>query len=304
LDEPTNLESSPDWEQLNIKVRIGSLLFDFLLDSNFVPNKQTGKTEKHNHSAYEIQCIVSGSGVLYIQDTKISIMPNSVYLIGPGIFHCARAGKSDAITMITVRFTFKKHTSSDPWFLQRESDQIASILSDVRCHLFPDDAGKQAIYRIMEQLRTEILIQPFVVYTNVHSLFSQLIVEIVRSLRTSVSADHADALPKKSLDEMRLYIIDHFFAEFEKKLTVHMLAAKLNLSAKQVNRHLQQHYHRTFKQKLIDTRIEVAKDLLRNPELPIQAIAEKVGYEAMQNFCRLFRQRTGLTPSQFREKFK
>jgi AraC-like DNA-binding protein len=41
----------------------------------------------------------------------------------------------------------------------------------------------------------------------------------------------------------------------------------------QVNRLLQRHFGTSFKQKLLDTRLEVAKDLLRTTDLPVEQIA-------------------------------
>jgi transcriptional regulator GlxA family with amidase domain len=79
-----------------------------------------------------------------------------------------------------------------------------------------------------------------------------------------------------------------------------MLATTLNLSTKQTNRLLKKHFNTSFKHKLMDTRVEVAKDLLRRSKLSIERIAGDIGYASTQYFCYLFQQKTGMTPSEYR----
>lgn len=57
-------------------------------------------------------------------------------------------------------------------------------------------------------------------------------------------------------------------------------------------------------ERLQDIRIERAKRLLEEGELAVEAISLEVGYEDASFFRRLFRRRTGLSPSQYRRMFQ
>ena len=50
-------------------------------------------------------------------------------------------------------------------------------------------------------------------------------------------------------------------------------------------------------------RLEEAKQMLEASELPVEAIANEVGYEDASFFGRLFRRQVGLTPAQYRKRF-
>lgn len=50
-------------------------------------------------------------------------------------------------------------------------------------------------------------------------------------------------------------------------------------------------------------RLEEAKQLLESGDLPVEAIANEVGYEDAAFFSRLFRRKVGLTPSRYRRRF-
>ncbi len=50
-------------------------------------------------------------------------------------------------------------------------------------------------------------------------------------------------------------------------------------------------------------RLEEAKQMLESGALPIEAVAQEVGYQDSAFFGRLFRRKTGLTPGQYRKRF-
>ena len=51
-------------------------------------------------------------------------------------------------------------------------------------------------------------------------------------------------------------------------------------------------------------RLEESKHVLETTELPIDAVANQVGYEDASFFGRLFRRKVGLTPAQYRKRFR
>jgi len=51
-------------------------------------------------------------------------------------------------------------------------------------------------------------------------------------------------------------------------------------------------------------RLEETKQILETTDLPVEAIANEVGYEDPSFFGRMFKRKVGLTPAQYRKKFK
>lgn len=77
------------------------------------------------------------------------------------------------------------------------------------------------------------------------------------------------------------------------------MAAEENVSSRTLIRHLRE--EGTTYQQLLDTvREELACWLLLQTGLPVEAIAERLGYEDTSNFSRTFRRWVGLTPREFR----
>ena len=77
------------------------------------------------------------------------------------------------------------------------------------------------------------------------------------------------------------------------------IAADENVSSRTLIRHLRD--EGTTYQQLLDTvREELACWLLLQSDLPVEAIAERLGYEDTSNFSRTFRRWVGVTPRDFR----
>ncbi|MEC9024962.1 MAG: helix-turn-helix domain-containing protein, partial [Pseudomonadota bacterium] len=49
---------------------------------------------------------------------------------------------------------------------------------------------------------------------------------------------------------------------------------------------------------------EHARKLLETSSMPLEIVISAVGYEDLSSFTRLFKKTTGLSPSQYRAKFK
>jgi two-component system response regulator YesN len=55
---------------------------------------------------------------------------------------------------------------------------------------------------------------------------------------------------------------------------------------------------------ITDLRLETAKKLLEQEELKVNEIAQRIGYQDTKYFSRLFKQKWGSLPSEFRKKYK
>lgn len=284
------------YEHLNIKVGIGYLLFDLLLDSVLEPVSVDKRLDKHNHFAFELHYFISGSGTMIVEHQSFQIEPCSVHLIGPGVYHQIQDNPSSPTTRFNTQFMFSHAKVEDRYSSRIESDEIFQVLSDIRYVQFNDDGG---ISRFFESIRSELEIPSPGRYTYIQSLFTQMLVRLVRSIRPNTET--RNELPNKPVDDLRTRIIDIYFNGYKHHITLDGLASQLNLSVKQTNRILKKYYNTTFKQKLLDTRIEVAKDLLRHKNWSIQRIGEEVGYSTLKSFYEAFVNRTGVSPSRYRK---
>ena len=110
------------------------------------------------------------------------------------------------------------------------------------------------------------------------------------------------------------YIEDKLRNEFEKvklykdpDLSVTSLAEVLNIPTSDLRIYLNRVVKKNFNQYIIDFRIEESKRILENPvtsKMNIEQVMLASGFNSKSVFNTIFKQKTGLTPSQFRKYFK
>jgi transcriptional regulator GlxA family with amidase domain len=84
-------------------------------------------------------------------------------------------------------------------------------------------------------------------------------------------------------------------------LTLDDVARTIATSRRQLQRCFTEHAGESFRTTLSRIRAERAAELLRGTDLPIAAIARRVGYAEPAQFAKAFRRHVGVVPSAYRQ---
>jgi transcriptional regulator GlxA family with amidase domain len=109
---------------------------------------------------------------------------------------------------------------------------------------------------------------------------------------------------KYHLDKDVLRIQEWLENEFHQLIKLDELAITFNFTPRTFNRRFKKATGQTPLQYLQSIRIEAAKKRLESQNSPLEKVINEVGYEDLSSFTRLFKNRTGLSPSQYRNKFR
>ncbi len=96
-------------------------------------------------------------------------------------------------------------------------------------------------------------------------------------------------------------IITMIHEQYDKDISLELCAERLNYNSKHISRVFKQETGVSFSDYLARYRLEVAKKMLKETNLKISDIAEKLQYQNAQNFIRYFRKIEGITPGHYRE---
>ncbi len=90
--------------------------------------------------------------------------------------------------------------------------------------------------------------------------------------------------------------------EYQRDLVVREVAEALGVSVSYLSESVRQVFDATFVELLTSVRLEHARKALLQTEASVAQIAAMVGYRDYRYFARVFRERSGLTPSDYRSR--
>ena len=133
------------------------------------------------------------------------------------------------------------------------------------------------------------------VFFETQGIILQLISRFLNSHR--FKGNNADPVPSKILDAIRYIQVN-----LKENLTVNYLASRANLHQDYFSRQFLQYTGQRPLHYLHEKRIERAQYLIATTTLSFNEIAERIGFENLPHFSKIFKKITSLTPGQYRSQ--
>jgi len=249
--------------------------------------KRTGSytmTVHHAHDDYELYYLLAGERDYFIRDRTYRVKPGSFVFVDKDELHRTIDTGIPNHERVVINFAESVMTGFP---LQGRSGVVS--LPPVQQHRVEtlvrellEEAGKTAAGRdaMLEALLRQLLLVVF---------------------RVQAQAPDGDGLPSplhRTMSEVAAYVGAHFREELTLKLT----AEQFYFSPYYLSRKFKQCTGFGFVEYLQHVRIREAQRLLRETNLKIIDIAERIGIGPVAHFHRLFKRMNGCTPLQYRKR--
>ena len=160
------------------------------------------------------------------------------------------------------------------------------------CMALHSTAWTQAFFEILRRLPEEV--------QERYCIFKA--VELLYLLCTETSASDEIPLGSEAPVPHDLSAVrDYLQAHLAEKVTIGLLCKQFSLSPTFLKSGFRRAYGVPIHTYLIQQRLHRARELICTTRLPIQQIAQTVGYEGMSQFNAAFRREYGMTPGQYRK---
>lgn len=111
---------------------------------------------------------------------------------------------------------------------------------------------------------------------------------------TTGSVDHTHYLVKQALE----YIENNVGRE----ISLNEISEKLNISSYYFSKLFKEETNEGFIEYLTKRRVEMAKEMLKDPSKSIKEVGSSCGYSDPNYFSRIFKKSTGMTPTEYKER--
>ncbi len=115
------------------------------------------------------------------------------------------------------------------------------------------------------------------------------------------AVQNTDAVSKKRPDIVEK-VAEYIRSNYDKDITNDTISAQFGYHSFYLNRVFKEHTGMTLHQAVIKERVTIAKRLLQNTDIAIEAIAREAGFSDRIQFATTFRKCIGLTPTEYRNK--
>ena len=264
---------------------------------------------KHTHEMIQINYVARGNAVHIINDTEFIVSEGDAFVIPPFIPHVIRALPDTTFNIVEIEF--------NPEFLWGENITIGMAKSFIDfAYIEPFLVSEKEVkprLNIPLSLRNRIegLIKDMMdEYNNkeagyllaIKALVLNLLVQLGRIYSKEVIFKDEEHLCSNHLESLSraLTYIDNNFTQH---ITVDEIASKAFLSTSYFCYVFKQLTHLTFTQYLNEKRVEMMCRLLTSEKTPIATIATMSGFSTTSHANRVFKERLGVSPREYRKAF-
>lgn len=242
-------------------------------------------------------------GTFYIDDKTVSVRTDDLILIKPRIPHYLKVECTRPCRFVVLKFSFAQSDESN--ISDISANDFLSFISE------NNDFGGffklssnycLNISTIMQQIMHEDK-SPDGESAFLRSLLTmELFVWLSRSLREQWETNLSTKGHKlqEILESAKAYINNNY----NNDISLSDVAGYVYLSTSHFARAFKKCYGISPIQYLLGVRIEKAKTLLEETNLKVGDIASSVGFSAQQRFNDIFKKHLGVSPSEYRQRYK
>ena len=267
-----------------------SLIVDrssFLLRDHTPDERSEAMMGLHSHSFYELFYFPDDS-LTMVTEEGIRHFDRKTVIIHPRFNHYVTEWSREGYCFI---FALKKITKSESEAYDRIRESLDKGITAI-------DVDRETRF-YMERLAA--LISEEETGEEATHIVALLFLSFFKSLRRIESRVSASGVKYRNyVSTIDLYISKHY----GERIRIEDIAGELHLCTKQVSRIINKEYGTSLSRVVHRHRMSVACMLLKGTSLTVGQIAESVGYEYENYFFRTFRDTYGMTPAEYREKFK
>ena len=232
---------------------------------------------------YQINYITEGSGIFETADGQFQVVPGSILILRPGMWHRYKPDVNTGWNEHYIGFNgdFCTHLFHEGFF-QTARPVIYVGFQESLLKLF---------FEIIQLVKDEKTGHQQVLAANTILMLSKIL-SVVRN------QEFAGKTIERKIRKACLYFRENLHIS----VNIEMLAAELNVGYSYFRQMFRKYTGISPTQYHLSLRIQKAKDLLISTDKSIKEIAIDLGFESYFYFSRIFKDKTGRSPMEFRKE--
>jgi len=258
-------------------------------------NEQKTGYDSHWHSALEITVPIENYYEVNIGDTMYHLEPDEILIIPPREVHEILPPPEGK------RFVYIMNV--DSIINLRSFSGIAPILSQP-IHMTAQSHPRiyDDIYNILVQIRSQYFNQNEFAELTIQALLLNMFVKLGEN-RSQEKDLFSNIKPSKQHEYVQRFneALEYIDLNYTEEISLEYLANKVGFSKFHFSRLFKQYTDYNFSDYLCLRRVKAAEYLLEDSSYSITEVALNSGFSSISTFNRIFKQKKGITPSEYRK---
>ena len=251
------------------------------------------------HEDYELNLTLNVRGKRILGNLVEDFTEKDLVITTPNVLHCYK--RDDAFLNTRCEVVVIQFPKELPSWGIFDTDQ----LRDIRNMLCQPAPGLKFSEETAEAVRERLLRLPTVEGFEGVQLFLDILHELACADRTQVELIGVQSSDSSFPHSRRINRIVQFVEKnYNRKISLEDVGEQVGMSASSVSRFFKKRTRHNFWDYLNGFRIDRAAQMMIETEHTISEISYACGFNNISNFNRVFRERIGTTPSDYRNKFK
>ena len=260
------------------------------------------KSNWHYHNNFEISFIIEGTGKRIVADSIEEFQPGDLVFIGRNLPHVWIADKEQGVLSTrTLEMVFLQFTSDilNPLLL------ILPEFKYVAKALTMSERGIQIVGQTLNEVSELMLQMPYLKSFERMMHFFRIMDIIGKSDSLIHLASKEYLIARFTTGNKRIAAIhEYLMKNYREKIDLERLAALGNMAEGSLCRFFKQKMGLTIFEYLNKIKVEFACKLLMDPSLSIMEVCLDSGFNNLGHFNKQFRKTTGVTPTEYRKRYK
>ena len=251
------------------------------------------------HEVYELCLTLIVRGKRFLGNLVEDFTEKDLVITTPNVLHCYK--RDDAFLNVRCEVVVIQFPKELPSWGIFDTDQLRNI-RNLLCQPAP---GLKFSEETAEAVRERLLRLPGTEGFEAVQLFFGILHELACADRTQVELIGVQSSDSTLPHSRRINKIVQFVEKnYHHKISLEDVGELVGMSASSVSRFFKQRTRHNFWDYLNGFRIDRAAQMMIETEHTISEISYACGFNNISNFNRVFRERIGTTPSDYRNKFK
>lgn len=258
-----------------------------------------------SHNFWEFLYVDKGRCLSLHQGKDVPMETGEAVLIAPNDFHRLHGNGEDIFNVFIISFTCKsKAIEAAPTSKLKISRSTHDLISRII-----KESRKAFRLPIFDHFTPEIIPQehpPFGSRQLIKLYLEELLITLLREEGTDkndpilsiLSSSTAD--PKDLVESVEKYLLDNI----DKNLTIPFICETFHYSKNHICSHFKEKTGYSIMEYFNRAKVERAKELMRQGDIHISSIAEKLGFSSPSYFSKTFKRITGRSPLEYQRSLE